>query len=74
MGHSLPRSRRRKRRRRPASHEGAWIGAGWRSLAGESVRSGEEAGMAQRILAVDDEDSPFSPREVVARVGTEGPS
>ena len=30
--------------------------------------------MAQRILAVDDEDSPFRPREVVARVGTEGPS
>lgn len=30
--------------------------------------------MAQRILAVDDEDGPFSPREVVARVGTEGPS
>lgn len=30
--------------------------------------------MAQRILAVDDEDSPVSSREVVARVRTEGPS
>lgn len=30
--------------------------------------------MAQRILVVDDEGSPFSPREVVARVRPEGPS